>query len=384
MIHRQAIDLITEDLALFPVIGIVGPRQVGKTTLARTLQAQLSGPSVYLDLELPSDLARLEDPQIFLAAQAGACVVIDEVQRRPDLFPLLRALVDQDRRPGRFVLLGSASPALLRNSAESLAGRIAYHELTPFSLSEIMPTHTMQQHWVFGGFPGALLAPSPRASVRWLDQFIATFIERDMQQLADVSPATLSRLLTMVGHIHGNLLNVSDLSRSLGVSLPTVNRYLDLLEGGFMLNRLQPWFVNVGKRLVKSPKVYIRDSGVLHRLARINDFGTLHSHPLVGASWEGYVVEQVRRTLGNEWEYYFYRTHAGAEADLLLLAPNGKRYCAEIKYSLSPSLSKGFHQAMGDLQPTASFLVMPEGQPTQRPGGVTACGLGEFLLAVQE
>lgn len=313
---------------------------------------------------------------------AEKCIIIDEIQRLPSLFPLLRALVDQDRRPARFIILGSASPEMIRHSSESLAGRIAYSELTPFSLLELQST-TIQQstHWFLGGFPSALLAPSPDFSRIWLQNFIYTFIEKDIRLLGyDISIPTMDRLLKMLAHLHSAILNVSDISRSLGVSIPTVNKYLDLLEGGFLIRRLQPYFVNLGKRLVKTPKMYIRDTGILHSLASIPSYEALYANPLIGASWEGYVIEQIYRCVEpRSWNLYYYRTQVGAEVDLVLISPSGKMTCVEIKNTNTPKLSKGFYQSINDLQPHFQYVITPSSELLITAEGVIICSLLQFL-----
>ncbi|WP_229376373.1 ATP-binding protein [Fibrella aquatilis] len=372
---------LLEDLAYFPVVGLVGPRQVGKTTLAKGLAGQFTKPIVYFDLELESDRRRLTDAETFLRQYTGYCVVIDEVQRMPQLFPLLRALVDQQREPARFLLLGSASPELVRDSSESLAGRISYIELMPFSWPEVLSQSTIQEHWLKGGFPNAFLAPRLPLTFRWLTNFIQTYIERDLRLLGyELSGRLLTDLLKMVAHVNGNVLNISDLSRSLGVSQPTVNRYLDLLTGSFVIQRLAPYSVNVSKRLVKAPKLYIRDSGVLHQLAQTITYDALLGHPVAGASWEGYVIEQIRRVVGNDWSFYYYRTHAGAEIDLLLIAPNGKKVAIEIKLSNAPTVSKGFYSSLDDLQADYQFVIIPTGESYPKDNNLWVCNLTDFLI----
>ena len=274
-------------------------------------------------MELSEDASLLEQPTRYFQQNADKCIIIDEIQRAPELFVLLRAIVDQRREPARFILLGSASPWLLRESSESLAGRIAYTELMPFALNELPPEINLQTHWFRGGFPDALLAPNDTMCGRWLESLIKTFIERDVRLLGyELAPAALVRLITVLTSVHGNVLNVSDLSRTLGISQPTVKHYLDILEGAFLITRLQPYFINPTKRLVKSPKLYIRDSGILHRLSNIHSTNAILDNILAGASWEGYVIEQIRRAIFNRCEYFFYRTQKGAETDLLLIAPN--------------------------------------------------------------
>lgn len=380
MIARRLSSQILLDLDFFPIIAITGPRQVGKTTLAKWLQGQLAKPSLYLDLELESDYARLQDAETYLSGHQDKCVIIDEVQRMPRLFPLLRALVDQDRVPARFILLGSAAPELIRDSSETLTGRIAYSELTPFSLPEVYPEYTLQEHWYKGGYPLALTTPSGQVAARWLSNYITTFVERDLRTLGyQVTPQTISRLLSMLASMQGGLLNASDLARSMGVTHPTIKHYLDLLEGAYVISRLPPYFTNVGKRLVKSPKVYIRDSGILHRLARIGNFELLQGHILIGASWEGYVIEQIRRVAGEGWDFYFYRTQVGAEADLVLFTPEGKMACIEIKLSNASQLSRGFHQTLADLKPDFKYVVIPEGEGYRKADGIQVMNLLDFL-----
>ncbi|MBC8155153.1 MAG: ATP-binding protein [Bacteroidetes bacterium] len=379
MLNRFITKRLLEDLAFFPIVSLVGPRQVGKTTLAQAIRSELATDSLYLDLELTTDFEVLQNAESYLQSHADRFVIIDEVQRKPDLFPLLRALVDQQRRPGRFLLLGSASPDLIRQSSESLAGRIAYLELTPFSLTEVQPQVNWQDHWFRGGFPEALLTSSVTFSGRWMDNFITTFVERDLRTLGyQVAAPTLARFFQILSSVHGNLLNTSDLSRSMGLSNPTVTAYLDLLEGGFLINRLQPYSVNTTKRLVKSPKLYVRDSGMLHRLARIRSFDELQHHVLIGASWEGYVIEQLRRTAPTA-EFYFYRTQAGAECDLFVNLPDGKSACIEIKYADVPNLTRGFYSSVEDLKPNHVCVLVPQGRTYTNKNGVMILSLPAFL-----
>ncbi|MDX2246650.1 MAG: ATP-binding protein [Bacteroidia bacterium] len=380
MYPRNVTALLLEDARYFPVLGIIGPRQSGKTTLAKALRPLLGKETLYFDLELSDDARLLEQPSRFFQQNADKCIIIDEVQRMPELFTLLRAIVDQQRDPARFILLGSASPWLLRHSSESLAGRIAYTELTPFSLVELPADISMEKHWFRGGFPDALLAPSDTVCERWLDNLVKTFVERDVRLLGyELAPAALSRLILVLATVHGNLLNVSDLSRTLGISQPTVKHYLDILEGAFMIDRLQPYFLNITKRLVKSPKLYIRDSGILHFLANIPSAETLPNHILAGASWEGYVIEQIRRCTFQRWQYYFYRTQKGTEADLLLVSPGGKKILVEVKFTSAPVLPKGFFEAKSDIQPDFTYIITPHGHNYQRDDGIHILPLTDFL-----
>lgn len=360
MIARRLAAHLRQSLGEFPATALLGPRQAGKTTLARMLAAGLlPDKAVYLDLELPSDLAKLAEPELYLRGHHNRLVVIDEVQRAPELFPLLRALIDQDRRPGRFLLLGSASPELSRFGSESLAGRIIYHELAPFSLDET-GKHTLQQLWSRGGYPLSFLAANNEESLRWREAFIATYLERDIPQLGIRVPATmLRRFWTMIAHHHGNLWNASAIANALGVSSPAVGRYLDILCDTFIVRQLAPFSSNLKKRLVKSPKIYVRDSGLLHALLGIHNYEQLQGHPVAGASWEGMVIEQILAILPTGVEPFFYRTSAGAEVDLLLVPKVGTPLPVEIKHSLSPKISKGFRSVMDDLQCERGVIVYP-------------------------
>jgi predicted AAA+ superfamily ATPase len=383
MFERAVSKQLLEDLSYFPVVGILGPRQVGKTTLVKWLQKKLDGPSLYLDLELDTDRRRLDDAETFLKSQSNKCIILDEIQLRPTLFQLIRALVDIDRRPARFIILGSASPELIRGTSESLAGRIAYTELAPLSLSEVHLQVPMADHWLKGGFPEALLAPKTTLSFRWLGSFFQTFIYRDLQALGyGINNETAGKLLTMLSYLNGSLINMNDLSRSIGVTSPTINRYLDLLEGSFIIRRLQPYHANVSKRLVKTAKVYFRDSGLLHYLSHIQSYEQLQHNPLVGASWEGYVIEQILRSLSTDWQTYFYRTQVGAETDLVLISPNGQKICIEIKLSNSPTVSKGFYECLKDIQPDLQFILIPSETGYVKSEGLRVCNLQEFLLQI--
>ena len=382
IIERRITKQVLKNLTYFPVVGIVGPRQVGKTTLAKILQQNLNAPSLHLDLELQEDLYKLDNPQAYLQMNAEKCIIIDEIQRLPSIFPLLRALIDQDRRPARFIILGSASPEMVRHSSESLADYVAYSELSPFSLLEAQNANIDQsKHWLVGGYPNALMAPDIEFTKIWILNFIYTFMERDIHLLgSDINIPMMDRFLKILAQLHSSILNVSDLSRSIGISVPTINKYLDLLEGGFLVRRLQPYFVNMGKRLVKTPKVYLRDTGILHSLANISSFDALFGNPLIGASWEGYVIEQIYRCLEyRTWSFYYYRTQIGAEVDLILISPSGKMTCIEIKSSNNPVLSKGFYQSVADLKPNFQYIITPSSEKLINTEGVTICSLLHFL-----
>jgi predicted AAA+ superfamily ATPase len=383
MIKREAEHIILENLAYFPVTGIIGPRQVGKTTLARSITAGRNKPFIHLDLELDGDLQRLSEAEVFLRFHQDKLVVIDEIQRLPRLFPLLRALTDEHRVPGRFLILGSASPHIMRESSESLAGRIAYTVLTPIGLRELPDTIDMMRHWLRGGFPEPLLMDNPNLVWRWIDNFLNTFLERDLRLLGyEIAPEAMRRILQILTGFHGNLLNISDISRSLGVSVTTVNRYLDILEGSFLIRRLQPYYVNIGKRLVKSPKFYFRDSGIFHLLAGIASEEQLLGHRYFGASWEGYAVEQICRATPERWDFFFYRTHAGAEADLVLRSPQGNLYVIEIKWSLAHKISRGFTESSQDLGAHQKFVLIAEGDAFPRADGTMVYNLETFLREV--
>ena len=354
-IYRSITPDVLELINHFPVVGIIGPRQVGKTTLVKKLMSQINKKCVYLDLELPEDVVKLQDPQIYLEQHEDKCVILDEIHRMPDIFTTLRALIDRKRNSGRFVILGSASPDLLRQSSETLAGRIAYVELSPFNLTETIKDHDMVDHWFKGGFPEAFLSKHIDNFTIWMRNFVQTYLERDLQMLGlSADSVLMRRLWTMIAHYHGGILNASTFAKSLGVSVPTVNRYLNFLESAFIVRRLEPYHFNVRKRLVKSPKIYIRDSGILHYLAGFNNLESLYGHALIGNSWEGYVIEQIRQLLTDEMKLYFYRTHQGAESDLVLVKGTNPVACIEIKYTSQPKLPKGFRIAVDDLKVPAN------------------------------
>jgi predicted AAA+ superfamily ATPase len=359
MIHRRAQTTIIRALQQFPAVAIVGPRQVGKTTLARAIATKFPH-SIHLDLERSADLAKLTDAELFLTRLADRLVVLDEVQRLPGVFAVLRVLIDQDRRPGRFLLLGSASPALLRQTSESLAGRISFHELGPFDLAEIRPPREdLICFWERGGYPLSWLASSNADSFEWREAFIQTYLERDLPAFGIRVPGLhLRRFWQMLAHSHGQLWNASRLASSFGVSAPTMQHYLEILESTYMVRRLLPLSANLGKRLTKSSKVYIQDSGLLHCLMGIRNVDELHGHPVAGASWEGWVLEQLVRVLGRAWQLSFYRTAAGAEVDVV--AERGSRRLAfELKLGTAPAPTKGFWQALADVKPETTYVVAP-------------------------
>lgn len=350
MIPRQLhLDQLTDRLANFPIVAMLGPRQVGKTTLARQLAATWHGPVKHFDLEDPEDQARLTDPAFVLRPLSGL-VVLDEIQSRPDLFPLLRVLADRPDTPARFLILGSAAPELMRHAAESLAGRVVFHEVEGLALDEIASVQSgadwLDDRWLRGGFPRSLLAKNLAGSREWREAFIRTYLERDLPQLGISLPAmTLRRFWTMLAHYHGQTWNGSELGRALGVSDKTVSRYLDILEGTFMAFRLLPWHTNLGKREVKAPKVYVTDSGILHGLLGVNGLDDLLAHPKCGASWEGFIIREIiRRTAARHGEAFFWGVHTGAELDLLI-QKNGRRLGFEIKLTRSPKVTASMRSA---------------------------------------
>ncbi len=380
MIKRNLQSEIQRKLNKSPAIAILGPRQVGKTTLARQLQTG-NQDVIYLDMENPGDQAKLQDAYSYLSGLENSSVIIDEIQLMPALFSILRPLIDANRKAGRFILLGSASPLLVKGVSESLAGRIAYTELTPIGLTELPERISYKDHWFRGGFPEALLAASDEDAKEWLDDFIRSYVERDLAMLfgTNLSPVILRNFWSMLAHSNGNLLNFEVFARSLGVSSTTVMKYLDFLEGGYMVRRLPPWFVNAKKRLVKSPKAYIRDTGVLHRLLNIPSMDGVFGHPVAGGSWEGYVVEQIYQCKPNYTELFFYRTQAGAECDLVLVQGIKPIACIEIKLSNAPVVSKGFVNCIQDLEPDYKFMITPQSETYQVSNGITVISLSDFL-----
>jgi hypothetical protein len=363
MIRRHAYAALEAAIHAFPVVGLLGPRQVGKTTLALDLAERLGTDKVqYLDLEAPADRARLADPATYLESQEGRLVILDEIHRTPDLFRTLRGIVDQRRRrglrTGQFLVLGSASLDLLQQSAESLAGRIIYLELSPLRVDEVASDRrTLDALWVRGGFPDSFLAASDRASRSWRDAFIRTYLERDIPQLGPRIPAeTLRRFWTMLAHAQAQPVNAAQFAAGLGVSGQTVARYLDLLVDLLLVRRLPPWSGNVRKRLVRSPRVYVRDSGVAHALLNLTSLHDVLGHPVAGASWEGMVIESLIGAAGATPAYY-YRTSAGAEIDLVFEISPRERIAIEIKRSSTPSLSRGFWSACEDLAVSQAVVV---------------------------
>ncbi len=366
MIIRQAQSEITRLLEEFPAVGVLGPRQVGKTTLAEEIAASINPEPIYLDLERPSEAARLAEPEEYFELHKGKLIILDEIQRVPELFQILRGVIDRRRREGhrtgQFLILGSASLDLLKQSSESLAGRIAYKELSGFTVAEIenKASKDFDRLWLRGGFPDSYLAKNDEASLRWRLNFISTYMERDVPQLGPRIPAVTLRLLwTMLAHSQGGQLNIAQLGNNLDVAAPTAKRYVELLEDLLLIRTLRPWVGNVGKRLVKAPKVYIRDSGLTHALLNLTTLDDVLGHPVVGASWEGFVVENLLSCLPVGVTPWFYRTSAGAEIDLVIEKNSKERYAIEIKRSQAPSVSKGFYLGCEDIKATKRFVVYP-------------------------
>lgn len=373
MYQRQITQSVIASLETQAAVVLLGPRQVGKTTLALEIAGQR--PSVYLDLERDADRQILTEPDLYLDEQAGRLVVLDEVQQMPGLFRSLRGQIDMRRRKGlrtgQFLLLGSASNVLLHQSAESLAGRVRYIEMPPLLLDEV-GEHRLNDLWLRGGFPDSFQAPGDRASTEWREDFLRTYLERDIPALGPRIPAaTLRRFWTMLAHAQGGLLNAAALAEGLGISGQTVGRYLDLLVDLMLVRRLSPWHENVGKRLVRSPKVYVRDSGLVHTLLGLETFENLLGHPVVGGSWEGFCLEALIAAAPPGAEPFFYRTSAGAELDLVLRMPGGEIWAIEIKRATTPRLSRGFHIASEDIAATRKILVyagareVPAGKDTR-------------------
>jgi len=378
MIPRRLLPALTEALAEAPAAALLGPRQVGKTTLA--LEAAKTRPAVYLDLESESDRAKLSAPELYLAQHEDKLVILDEIQRAPQLFRNLRGLIDSGRRrgraKGRFLALGSASIDLLKQASESLAGRIRYLELAPLAAGEI-GRKRLDALWLRGGFPESLLASSDAASLRWRMDFIRTYLERDIPQLGPRIPAeTLRRLWTMLAHQQGGLLNAAALARALAVDGKTVAAYLDLLVDLLLVRRLTPWHANVRKRLVKSPKVYVRDSGLVHALLGIGEREDLLAHPVAGGSWEGTAIESLIAAAPGGTEAHFFRTTAGAEIDLLLKLPGWRKpWAIEIKRGLAPQIERGFHLACDTVQPERRLVVYGGAERIPLAAGVEAVPL---------
>lgn len=379
MIERKIVFELRELLEDFPAVVIIGPRQVGKTTLAQDISSRINDNSIYLDLESPSDLIKLSEPEQYFDLNEGKLIVLDEIQRTPEIFQILRGVIDRRKkkglRTGQFLILGSASLDLMKQSSESLAGRIAFKELFPLNLLEIwgMASLPIETLWLRGGFPDSFLAKSDESSLRWRNNFITTYLERDVPQLAQFIPTNkLRRLWTMLAHQQGAQVNMSRLGANLDLSSPTVANYIGLLEDLLLVRNIRPWFKNIGKRLVRSPKVYIRDSGLVHALLSISDMNALLGHPVIGASWEGFVIENILSSLPKEADYWYFKTAAGSEIDLVI-EYKLEIFAIEIKRTLNPKLSKGFLLGCEDIGATQKFFVY---------GGQETFPLGSDTFAV--
>ena len=361
MLERWIKQGLNKSLGRHPAVAMLGPRQVGKTTLAKTLAKGM--PSIYLDLESPRDLAKLTDPTSFLESHSHKLIILDEIQRTPDLFMVLRGLIDQNRQAGRkagqFLILGSASMDLLRQSSESLAGRISYVEMTGLNVLEVETSkRAIENLWLRGGFPDSYLAEDDPMSMEWLEDLVKTYLERDIPQMGfQVPAARLRRLWTMLAHLQGETLNSSKLAANLEIDGKRVTTYVDMLTDFLLVRRIEPWHMNVKKRLVKSPRYYIRDSGILHRLLGIGNHQALLSNPILGKSWEGFVVENIHSVMPPLAETYFYRTAAGAEIDLVIKMPGGDIWAVEIKYGVAPKLGKHHSKTCDDIGATHKFVV---------------------------
>lgn len=380
-IKRFVHDELQNSLSEIPVTALLGPRQCGKSTLAKEILATIPD-SIHLDLERPSDLRALSDPEAFFKINEDKLICIDEIQNVPELFPAIRYEVDRRGENGQFLLLGSASPLLIRQSSESLAGRIYYRDLSPFMLSEIkQPRENLRTLWLRGGFPRSYLSAGEKSSTRWRINFIRTFLERDIPSLGiNISTGQIRRLWTMLAHSSGQIVNYSKLSESLGISRNTVKNYIDILEQTYMIRVLPPYISNTKKRLVKSPKVYIRDTGVLHTLLEIESQNELISHPVYGQSWESFALENITTALSDLWRSSFYRSEKGNEIDLILEKGN-KKICIEFKSSTAPKVTRGFWTALEDLKPDESWIIAPVERvyPINSEQRVFAGNISDFL-----
>lgn len=386
MIVRESKAEITRLLKEFPAVGVLGPRQVGKTTLAKEIAGSFDPDPIYLDLERPSDRAKLNEPEEYFELHKGRLIILDEIQRVPELFQVLRGVIDRRRhqgdRTGQFLILGSASLDLLQQSSETLAGRIAYKELSGLTVAEINSEEKfkLDRLWLRGGFPDSLLSRSDEASLTWRLNFISTYLERDVPQFGIRIPAvTLRRLWTMLAHNQGGQLNVAQLGANLGITAPTAKRYIELLEDLLLVRSLRPWAENIGKRLVRTPKIYIRDSGLTHALLNLTTLDDVMGHPVIGASWEGFVIENLLSRLSVGVTPWFYRTGAGAEIDLVIEQNSKKKYAIEIKRSLAPTMSKGFHLGCIDIKATHQFIVYPGKERFPINKKVTAISLPDMM-----
>ncbi|MFO7789000.1 MAG: ATP-binding protein [Bacteroidales bacterium] len=392
MIHREKYHQLVDALNTMPVVALIGPRQVGKTTLALEVAKHFHKPVTYIDLELDSDLNKLTDAEAYLKRFPNQLLIIDEVQRKPGLFRLLRGIIDKRKRTGelsgQFLLLGSASSHLIQNSSESLAGRIRYLELTTFSIAELQKnaksSFNINKLWLRGGFPDSYLASDNKGSMNWRRDFFTTYVERDIPTMGPrVSSMLLKRFWKMLAHYHANQINYSEFGRSLEVSHTSIKNYLDLLTDFYMVRQIQPWSGNMKKRLVKSPKIYLRDSGILHSLLNISDTEDLFSHPKIGASWEGFVIENIINQLDENWEYSYFRTTNQAEIDLVLTTPDNNVWAIEIKRASAPKVTRGYHEACNDIAATHKWVVNANNDRYPLPEETEVIGIIEFLEIIR-
>jgi len=388
MIKREIQENLEKALQDMPVVALLGPRQVGKTTLALEVAKNIQKKATYLDLESDADFNKLTDAEAYLKRVEGELLIIDEVQRKPDLFRVIRGIVDERKRKGErfghFLLLGSASRDLLQQSSETLAGRIRYLELTPFTAYELIKSENeffdLEKLWLNGGFPDSYLSSGTQESWDWRSDFISTYMERDLPMMGvGIAPAQLKRFWKMLAHYNGNQINSSELGRSLELSHTTIKNHLDVLTDFYMVRQLSPWSGNIKKRLVKAPKIYIRDTGILHSLLGLSSMDALLAYPSMGASWEGFVIENILNLLDNRWEYSYYRTATQVEIDLVLHTPDREVWAIEIKKNAAPKLNRGFHEACKDIQATHKWVVNGNQDRYPLPNEVEVIGLKEFL-----
>ncbi len=379
MIKRAILSEYLGLLELSPVLAITGPRQCGKTTTAHQISMQMKKKSIYLDMESVVDRNKLTEPELYFDENMDKCLIIDEIQFYPELFSAMRSSIDKLRIPARFIILGSASPALLQQSSESLAGRIIYKELSPFNLIEIEAAN-QKKHWLRGGFPEAYLAGNDKNAFIWLLNFTNTYIQRDLTRLGLISSIDIfMRFVAMLAHGQGAIFNQNNFARSLGVSSPTVKKYLYYLEEAYLARVLHPYYFNIKKRLVKSPKVYLRDTGILHQMSHITTRDDLTNSILLGASWEGYALEQIIQLLDDNISSYYYRTHHGSECDLVLEKGSKIIAAIEVKYSNSPSVGKGFAISIDDLNSESNFIITPGSDDYPIRKDIQVCSLSTFL-----
>ncbi len=380
MVKRYLQKEVIKRLKHYPATGIIGARQTGKTTLAKQISSTIDKDVIYLDLESVADYQKLENPELYFEQHRDKCIIIDEIQNKPNLFPVLRSIIDKDRKPGRFLILGSASPALLKQSSESLAGRISYVRLDPFNFIEIDGKHNLFSHWFLGGFPPVFLNTDFEMAKQWLNDFINSYTQRDLPALGlPANPVMIKRLWIMLAHLSGQILNYSDVAKSLQVTSPTIKTYIDFFENSFLIRRLQPYFFNIKKRIIKSPKVFLTDTGIMHRLLNLPDVESLYAYPLVGNSWESYVVNQIISLATPDTELFYYRTKEGSEVDIVFVKGLKPVATAEIKFSSSPSLSAGNTRAIKTLETGINFVITPQSEDYLIRENVRACSLSDFL-----